>query len=325
VVGEVPKPILKAPEAAIETLLVQLVDAKRRDTEFQPAALDEAIQRRIDETPVRKELTEEFGLWVTIIVARPVRLTDRTGSVYGWMDYFEGMELNKRHHKEISRHLDVASVLVAAALGDVTLDEIVFSASGPYYVASGRGPCRVPGELVEPTISSQSRDWEQLPFARIANVLGQGKNLEEKRREALESSSRWLWAAHQDRDPLRGFFFAFFGLEVLAGKMAKNLKDRLVAKLEGLSETLPIHQLLWPSRSEQDYPERNLVFRFAVMASVLSPDTASADVGQFRVLARKRNDIAHGGGEDLHGLPVQECIELLARFLKLASIQDQSL
>ncbi len=111
-------------------------------------------------------------------------------------------------------------------------------------------------------------------------------------------------------------------MELLATQAELTYRTRLTERLAVFDAELPTQQLLWPS-SNEDFAVRNVVFRFAAMAYVLSPATAVDDVEKFKPLAGARNAMFHGkdSGVVTKGLSVQ-CTELLKRFLGLVAQDD---
>ena len=131
------------------------------------------------------------------------------------------------------------------------------------------------------------------------------------------SATRWFTAAlGEDKDKLRRFQFAFFGLEILANKVGKDVEEAVVSDLSA-ELGVPVTHLVWPSPRESDSPWRNLTFRFAMMALRVHRDSAAEDIKRFNALAQQRNGLAHGqsADEDLKALPDNEAISLLQRYV----------
>jgi hypothetical protein len=118
--------------------------------------------------------------------------------------------------------------------------------------------------------------------------------------------------------------FSFLGLEILASKAEVRLRESVTSSLSQELEWLPIGDLMWPSVRDDDYPYRNLVFRFALLAVALSRETAVDDVSTFKRLAKTRNDLAHGAADEIDELPANECVSLLHRYVSLAAAADAS-
>jgi hypothetical protein len=123
-------------------------------------------------------------------------------------------------------------------------------------------------------------------------------------------------AALAEEDDVRRFVFAFAGLELLATQAEKYVRPRLVERIAAADPLVPVDQLLFPS-SDKDRVWRNLLFRFAAMATVYSPDTAIADVETCRTLATLRNELFHGVEEGEVQASSIQCRELLRRYLAL--------
>jgi hypothetical protein len=114
---------------------------------------------------------------------------------------------------------------------------------------------------------------------------------------------------------VRRFVFAYGGLEVLIQKAQSRVRDMLTADLQEKARTLPIRELMWPNMSEESEPGRNLVFKFASLASVVRPSTAAPDTARFKMIARARNTLAHGSIEDPESVPSFEAVRLLRQYV----------
>ena len=143
-------------------------------------------------------------------------------------------------------------------------------------------------------------------------------------RALLRTASRWLWAAlAEDEDRLRRFLFAFFGLEVLVNKTWSRVKTAVISELSADLGGFPVEELMWPTGRDESYtPERNLTFKFTLLAVALSRPTAPEDVATFKTLAAARNKLAHGAAESIELLPSNETISLLRRYLSLVAKAD---
>lgn len=133
------------------------------------------------------------------------------------------------------------------------------------------------------------------------------------------SAARWLCAAlAEETDDLRRFIFSYAGLETLVAKVEKDSRAELISRIVQADPTLPVRDLLWPS-SNEDLAVRNLVFRFASMATVYSPNTSIEDVTAFRSMAKLRNDLYHGSDDAIDRSASVQCQELLRRYLSLVA------
>jgi hypothetical protein len=117
---------------------------------------------------------------------------------------------------------------------------------------------------------------------------------------------------------LRRFVFAFAGLEALVTAAEKASRHKLLERLAAIDANLPASELLWPSTND-DFVNRNLVFRFAALAAVHSPTTAVEDLAAFRDLAKARNLMFHGAEDGVNKSNSVQCTELLRRYLGIVA------
>jgi len=125
----------------------------------------------------------------------------------------------------------------------------------------------------------------------------------------------------EETDDLRRFVFAFAGLELLVTKGEKTLRKNLIEQVNANDPTLPVTELFWPGTND-DAVQRNLVFRFAAMAAVISPSTAQDDVKKFKSLAKIRNTMFHGSDDAVDAGSSVACKEVLRRYLGLMASRD---
>jgi hypothetical protein len=160
--------------------------------------------------------------------------------------------------------------------------------------------------------------WASAPTGQISSAINQVPSTKVDYKLIGQPTS-WLCAAMAEEDDhLRRFTFAFAGLELLATQTEKANRDALIARMEGLDNCVPIRELFWPGTNE-DFALRNIVFRFAALATLYSPDTALEDVKNFRVIAKGRNDFYHGSEQVITLSLARDCEELLRKYLGLVA------
>lgn len=321
-VGHVPKHVIEARRVLSAAFKVTW-SGEWRDAADRYAVRDGEIDNELCEGITGREedrLTTRFGLWVTIELRRSVVLIDSTGSKYEWVDVAQAMELSESFEEEAQRHLDLVGTFVAAGLSHMDLSEAI-STSRVVFTAPGKAPCALPRVEAGPVTVSVGRAWSSLPLEELTRTLTLAKQMQLSHAAPVGAAARWLWAAKAVRDDrMRRFFFSFFGIEVLVGRMAATMKHAAIEKLKTKAGPLPFEELIWPKVQDEDAnPWRNLVFRFAVMALVLAEDDAGDDTSKFRDCARARNRMAHGGEMDPDTLPDGQCLRLLAKYVPRAA------
>lgn len=160
--------------------------------------------------------------------------------------------------------------------------------------------------------------WASAPTGQISSAIRQVPATTADYKLIGQPTS-WLCAAMAEEDDhLRRFTFAFAGLELLATQSEKANRDALIAHMENLDSTLPVRELFWPGTNE-DLTTRNVVFRFAAMAVLYSPDSSIEDVMKFRVIAKGRNDFYHGSEQVVTLTLAKDCEELLRKYVGLVA------
>jgi len=188
-----------------------------------------------------------------------------------------------------------------------------------FLVAPGKAAICLPKFKMSASLSVTSQGWQDLPWSTMSSALERFASSSKNLMGALAGPGRWLMLARGEEDSLRKFLFAFVGLEVLANKHASRSRKALVSALAEEALGLPFEELMWPSMPDENAPNRNLVFKFAALATVVSRATAAEDVVAFRRLAKTRNALAHGEIGDLDNLPGVEALGLLERYVALVA------
>lgn len=130
-----------------------------------------------------------------------------------------------------------------------------------------------------------------------------------------------------EKDVVRKFLFAYCGLEMLANKVVSRWRPSLIEALGSEIPGAPVSDLLWPIAQDDRYTDRSLIFSFAAMATLVSRDSATTDTAIFRMIAKARNNLAHGSSAELDRLPHGEATALLLQYLRAvaAALNDPTI
>jgi len=293
-------------------------------------AIEDAYERGLSEEPP-SPFVDPYPLWFTIRLSRPTRQRLIGGGLTPpWFNHEDlaavTQEIEEFEEKG-NRFLDGALARMVGALHPMNLGALRYPGREAWLLLPGRAAWRVPRPKLTIKDSGvhvgRSAGWSAtVPVAELEGVLrdlprGDKANLIAKdvaRAGTFFASAR----AVADNDDLGRFVYAFAGLELLATQVEIKGRETLLSHLAPES-AVPFRELFWPTKSD-DWAERNLIFRFAVMAVLHSPNTASADTQLCKKIASTRNALFHGSdlGEDLrnHGVA---CAELLRRYLGLVA------
>jgi hypothetical protein len=149
---------------------------------------------------------------------------------------------------------------------------------------------RIEGKVKDSgVIVGRGDGWASAPTGEISSAITHVP-VTKAHYKLIGQPTSWLCAAMagRGRSP-SALYFAFAGLELLATQTEKANRDALIMHMEDLDRNLPIRELFWVGTNE-DLTTRNIVFRFAAMAVLYSPDSSGEDVAKFRVIAKGRND-----------------------------------
>lgn len=323
--GRVPSDVLRAVQAARTYMLLVLTSAKWRNAPDPDRTLEQLASQRVEETEPLPQYTSEYGLWTTLVIERPtdIRLGPRSAFRFGWPDVGHAIELADPFLAEVEPAFDVLSAAIMTVVPrgllavPLSRGQVYFSSPGKEPFTTGRF------EVGTPTVSLTRRlddiDAEQVRRRLAATIEGSAAQ-----REIVATVARWRAAIIGERDVLRRFQFAFFGIEILISKLWKRYLPVVVDRLQtgGILSSdarLPVAELIWPTGSglDRENPNRAISFRFAVVASGLSPATAVDDTAAFKTLLRARNELAHGSVHDFDHLPAQQTEDLFDRYLDL--------
>jgi hypothetical protein len=277
---------------------------------------------------VPTEFDEPYPLWLTLRLIRPLEVTATRGAVTGWIaeDAEAVMAALGKFEDEGNRYLDGVVARLLGSIWPMNLGQLRYPGRQAFLTAQGRAALRTHEIKVTIKDSSVWTDraggWKNAPTAAIIDTvraLPSGGSFSSR----IAGPAQWFNAALAEEDDLRRFVFAFAGLELLATQAEKHSRGELVQRITEADSSLPVKELLWPS-TDEDRVTRNLVFRFAAMASVYSPTTAVADVEACRALARTRNHLFHGAEDGDVGDQSIQCKELLGRYLSLVGAAEVS-
>lgn len=267
------------------------------------------------------EFDEPYPLWLTLRLVRPLDVTATRGAVTGWIanDAEAVIAALGKFEDEGNRYVDGVVARLLGSIWPMNLGQLRYPGRRAFLTALGRAAVQT--HEIKMTIKDsgvridRAGGWKSAPTRAIVDTiraLPSGGSFSSQ----TTGPARWFNAALAEEDDLRRFVFAFAGLEQLATQAEKHSRGELVRRITDTDPSLPAKELLWPS-TDEDRVTRNLVFRFAAMASVYSPTTAVADVEACRALGKTRNRMFHGAeGGDVRDQSIQ-CKELLGRYLSL--------
>ncbi len=296
------------------------------EMQFGGAAITEADRLALYERDLPNirltEFDEPYPTWFTIRLSRPLVLHGRSVATFGWVANADAVEdALAEFEKGGNQYLDGAVGRMIGALGITNLAAMRYGERRAMLLAPGRAPIALP--RLEMTVKDSG--------VSVGRQPGYAASLTKSINDALlalpsgseigrvtSGGARWFCAARAEDDDLRRFVFAFAGLEALITSAEKASRQQLLERLAAVDATLPASELLWPSTNE-DFVNRNLVFRFAAVAAVYSPATAIEDLAMFRELARARNLMFHGSDDSVDKSKSVQCTELLRRYLGLVA------
>lgn len=330
-VGEVPDFVIDSVRAASSFWFIAMQASLWRDPNATPAdqleARDVAIEANL-RTRTDDSWVGEFGTWTTIVISKHYVVTDDDilhPGQFGWLRAETMLQLEEKFRDETSDRLLTAVAIARAGLPRELFQARVRSQSpNVYFSAPGRrattlGTWTVAGGTLVATSSSAPLDIDALG-SQFTSLL----TAPDQTAKRLSKVSRWLVSLIGETDHLKTFQFAFFGLELLIGATWKECHQIVKSALRSDGQLLPadadlpIEDLIWPTGSlDSQGPHRSLLFRFAVVSSVLCPQTARADTNTFKRLQQARNQLMHGGADDFASLPANDASELLQRYFTL--------
>lgn len=120
----------------------------------------------------------------------------------------------------------------------------------------------------------------------------------------------------EDKDEFRAFLAAWTALEIFINTMFKRTYER--CWFEKLRSVTPDSAQSYFDTIQSVMLQRHrLLDKFVVIASLLDPDTADADIAQFKILKKKRDDVFHGADDTDAAYPTDQTQQLLTKYLRL--------
>ena len=276
------------------------------------------LEKLYSETHV-DDLNIGNGLYLTLELSRPLEIEVDPEFRFLWV------QSGTLDTQDFSSFSDEAGPRLDAALGwllpviepRLQLQRLVVGGNRAILIVPGKAAIWIPnvtGSAVAGVISAQT--WEEQSWQELEQRANAFASRPPKIDSLVAGPSRWLTLALAEKDNLRKFLFAFFGLEILANKFISRSRDLLIKSLGENLANVPVEDLLWPKIPDENAPQRNLVFAFASMSTLICAESAIEDTKHFRELAKARNTLAHGDASALDSLPYSEAVALLAKYIK---------
>jgi len=281
----------------------------------------------LDKVQIR-EFEDPYVAWLTVCMKRSIEVAFPAEGELDWGANIEAIINALQEFVEQGNPvLDCAVASIIGASEGLNIRRLRFAEKRPYLTAPGKAAITIPNPqltIQDSGISVGRNDgWAAAPAEQIAAAVSSmaATPITKSISKLIGQPMSWLCSAMgEEEDDLRRFTFAFAGLELLATQVEKNSRQELIGMIEDLNGNLPVVELLWPSTNE-DFVWRNLVFRFAVMAAIYSPDTAKADVATFRPIAKARNDMFHGSDQTITRELSIACEGLLKKYVGTVAVR----
>jgi hypothetical protein len=277
-----------------------------------------SLEAEVDVT----DLNLDDGLFLTLELRRPRTVESNDTRHFLWVQDPGGLDLAvmRGFAAEAEPLLDASMAWLLPTLSPrLGLGAQIVPGHRVFLAAPGKAAICLPEITGSARAHVVGQGWQELPWGAMRSALETYASRSKSLTGPLAVPARWLSLGRGEEDSLRKFLFAFVGLEVLANKHASRSRKALVTTLGKEAAGLPFEELMWPSMPDENAPDRNLVFKFAAMAAVVSRVSAAEDVAQFRRLAKARNSLAHGEITDLDNLPGIEALTLLERYVALVA------
>lgn len=259
------------------------------------ARQDERVDELVNVYDLPPEWNEPDALYVTIIASREVVFleSDRGSSRHNWAHEGFARRTIKKYDSEAEAAIGFA--VSRLLLGSLRISGPILETAPRFFLSAVDR--HEPSPLMRTTGSASltvGRKWSDVldelnrrPFSTPADLPGDQV-------EAIGRIGQWHLHAYNEHDRFRRFLWSYIGLEIIANSIAKAGRYAAIRKLDqaNLGENV-IQELLWPPDVRDADPNRSVRFRFALSASVLSPETASTDVAEFKKINDYRNGI-HG-------------------------------
>ena len=282
----------------------------------------EAVLASLYEDTSLDDLNISDRLYLTVEVARPQPLTINTSYRFLWA-YGAPDQLDSQLFEDFAS--DAGPMLTSAIAWllpglykKLPVRRLTFKDDRPFLLVPDRAAVRLPHFTTGDALAGIviTKRWEDQPWEEIGSILAEFNSRQNDVEALILTPGRWLGLALAEEDILRKFLFAYCGLEVLANKFLRRSRTKLTSILQGSLPGIPIGELLWPKVPDENAPQRNLVFSFATLATLVHPETAEEDTTVFQRIAKARNNLAHGNPDSIGDLPALEAVTLLTRYLR---------
>jgi len=290
-----------------------------------PAELLELYERDIVDARTNV-FDEPYPSWLALTISRSIAVSARGDQTVAWAaDATSLIAAMTQFEAEGNAYLDSAVPRLLSAMWPMNPGRLVYGDRRALCTAPSRAAFRIPKFTM--TIAdwgaqvTREGGWAAAPTDALSEALA-GLAIEQVDSALTADAAEWFMLAMAEQDDLRRFVFAFAGLEVLASQIGKKRRSELTDHLATLDESAPWLELLWPD-TDDERVNRNLVFRFSMLAYLYSPATARNDVGSCKALARFRNNLFHGGHSqtDFRDNSIA-CKELLRRYLGIVAATE---
>ncbi|MGH9961045.1 MAG: hypothetical protein ACREBC_28650, partial [Pyrinomonadaceae bacterium] len=283
IIGQVPAEILRA-NAISDAALSSSLDYSLIPQDAESlTARDAHISAQVDAYHL-PDWVRTDGLYTSITVSRAVEIKpdgNRASSTYFWFDYLNAVRVATTLEESRNSALEQLTWLLLQRL-DASLFAQALCQSRFYIETPGKPPCPIPQFSAGAITVSRGRNISWLDDRLV--TLSAATNVPEKDRTGIIRISRFSMEQISESDPFKRFMWCYAGLELAANKLYSLLKPHLGTSLAVIAEGrvttgAAVEELLWPVPDDPaKEPWRSIRFKFAVMALMLSPDTADRDI-----------------------------------------------
>jgi len=259
-------------------------------------------------------LGRDFNWYVTLIIEREIEVDDskRTQIRLIWLEHTIAVELKDSFLAYVQPHFDVLTTHLSASLGFSFFENLVMS-DRVFFLSEGCPAFGFPessttmvlgvGQTAPPDLTALK--------ARLRPALSLSTN------SWLRTAQHWHLVALSEHDPIKAFLWSFLALEILTHKLRSRFYRRVVQNLRlqtnGGGDVLTVEEAIGEIVWRQD--RLPLEAEFAIAAMALFPGDANADLAQFDVAKKARDNLAHGTATDLAALPLRSTRQLLEKYL----------
>ena len=306
----------------------ELVEAERARRAIGRVMLDGVLggrwsdlspQERIDAAMAEDETVpfQDHNWYVGIALQRSLEV-EEFESMIDLVFPPDAMALGDTMAEELHDDMDLLAAVASAFVDESLFRELVLD-DRVYLFAEGRRPAGVPvfSGSAEGQLTRTGEALEQLD--RDIEALGKLDVRRASQATWLARAAHWRMQALLELDPWKKFLWSFTALEVLSHKIGDQYWSHVVERLQWDGDDNPasarleaLSELVWVKERAP------LAAKFAIVAIVLFPTTATDEVKAFRRLKRARDELAHGALREEGDLPVGEVTDLLGRCVAAA-------